>query len=207
MYKVEFNTIYYIIHILNKMVFQQLEIILGVIINTDDLKLLSKEFDEDDYGSYVRSFSGNIPQLPKKSQLYDFPCCSNLSQEIYILGYSMHTYDRKFTKCDYCPKKYFVCDICIGETTNGYYDVETILNMPTEVNPENLCLYCFFDNKQKINTACHNCNKLPFNDISPLNYLKLYIKQYTQLNRFLKKYKLERHIKFYYMLDDCLSCT
>ena len=69
----------------------------------------------------------------KNINLYRFPCCSYLNGELFIIGMEMHKYYRSPIRCNDC-ETYSVCDRCIGHTNNGYYDVNSIFENPTEVD-------------------------------------------------------------------------
>ena len=214
------------------MVYTQVEIILGVVIMLDDLKkIIMKEVDDnkliDELMDYCREYG--VKEFPRNSQLYDYRCCSKSKGKLFILGYPIHTYYRKKIRCSNC-EEYSVCNDCIGQTNNGYYDVEKILDGPNEVNIRNVCLYCYADNKQDLNAPlktcfvengiflkndydksvrikCSTCNCVQNEHRSPTDFLKFREYRWNILCKFLKRFNINKDVKLYYMLDDCLSCT
>jgi len=212
----------------SEMVYTTLEIIQGFVISKAELtKLLELEDEEDD---------DDIEQIfddlgyNKNINLYSFPCCSQSRGKLFIIGRSMHKYYRQPVKCNDC-KEYTVCDRCIGHTNNGYYDVCAIVERPIEVNIRHICPWCFHDNKQDLNgpqttapivgqrfqstnydpsvrRTCDVCGGKPNEFRCPLDYMKFHNSHYyKQLMDIQKDHQLEKTIEFYYMVNDCLSCT
>ena len=209
------------------MVYFTLKVVLGVVLTKDELKMIiGEQFFDENYCYDFNDFK--IDGLPKKIELFRFPCCSDSAKKLFILGHTMHTYYRKYIRCDQCPE-YCVCDTCIGNTNNGYYNVREILSNPTEVNIRNVCLYCYSDNKldlggpittctiindrfqkpisEDLRIKCSTCNNLPNEFRCPSDFLKWCNHNCSQISKFLNNYKINKEVKLYYSLDDCLSCT
>lgn len=131
-------------------------------------------------------------------RLFSFPCCSENADKLYILGYEENCFYRKYVLCREC-KDYSVCNRCIGETSRGWYDVDSIFEGPVLIPEEKICEKCHFDSVE--NGRCRNCNWE--NTRRSNQYRSKYI-----LN-FAKKMELEHDAGpgYYYMIDDCLSCT
>jgi len=216
-----------------KMVYTTLEVVLGFVISKDELvKLLELELEEegDDVLDYDIEKLFDELDYGREVKLYSFPCCSDSRGQLFIIGRSVHKYYRKPIRCDDCGK-YTVCDRCIGHTNNGYYDVCAIVDKPIEVNVKHICPWCFHDNGQDLGgpqtTApvvdqrfqptdynpcdrkqCTVCNGFPNEFRSQEDYMKFHNSHYySQLKKIQKDYEWEKPMKFYYMIDDCLSCT
>ncbi len=213
------------------MVYTTVKIVLGVIITENELsKLLELESNDDIIEYDVESmFNGDIGDA-YGTKLYPFPCCSNFAGKLFIVGKKVNKYYRKPIRCDDCPK-YCVCDRCIGHTNNGYYDVISMLNGPTEVNIRHMCLRCFHDNLEDLNgplkTAnlvdncfvstdydqclrkhCSVCNDMPNEYRCPQDSMEFFRKKkYEKLKAFVSDNGYQKEIKFYYVIDDCLSCS
>jgi hypothetical protein len=145
-------------------------------------------------------------------KLYRFPCCSKSTEKLYILGRRLYSYVRYHIRCEKCSK-YSLCDTCIGSTRNGIYDVGKILHTPTECPRENVCMHCYNDNRKEFDT-CKECNSRKnwnnrFDHGQEEKMENMY--EYEMIQKVLKDADVEnykdKHIGFYYMLDDCLSCT
>jgi hypothetical protein len=169
----------------------------GVIPTEDD------EIDELFMETVVR------PKLPKAGYardltLFQFVCCSESNGKVFILGHQVHKYYRKFVQCQNC-EKYSVCDLCIGETSNGWYDVEKILNEPVEIPSEKICQNCLSDNVES-NGRCTLCfaGKPKFGG------------GLSGYGRHVNTFAIEKlgwptdkpvPVAHYYMTNDCLSCS
>ena len=200
------------------MVYFTLEVVLGVEVSREELE----EITDVEEGGYVED-----PEVANGVIVHSFPCCSKSNGKKYILGTSLHKYYRKITRCDKCSE-YSVCDTCIGQTNNGHYDVRAIYSGPAEANIRHICLHCFHDNgrdlgapkedlpivdNQCIGTqdpvgihTCDVCNLKPDWRFAPETAIRREI-EYERIAKFLMKEKLQKDIRFYYCIDDCLSCT
>lgn len=166
-----------------------------------------------------------------KLQLYKFVCCSESAYKLFIIGFQMHRYYRKPIKCEKCFDKCWLCDKCIGHTNNGFYDVDAISNRPVEANIRHICPWCFHDNKKDLGgpkeTAsvvdsrfvtgkfdyqhwmqCDVCNGRQDEYRCPQEFMEWHNQgYYNSLNSFQTGNHLSKPIKFYYMVNDCLSCS
>ena len=175
------------------MVYTIVLIVGGIKLNRNEVQTY---FDVDEYG-YV-----DDDVLEGKIKLYSFPCCSKLQGQTYILGQKIQKYHRKIKECGQpfddgsyiCGEKRIVCDKCLGETTNGPYDVIKIYEEPTTCNPKHLCGNCKSDNREEF-TICKMCN-LEYNEVKFGS---------ATLDKISEEVKAP--IEFYYMIDDCLSCS
>lgn len=201
------------------MVYFTLQVVLGVEVSREELEEIT---DVDECGYVEES------ELADNITVFQFPCCSKNNGVKYIIGESLHKYYRKHTRCDKC-EKYTVCDTCIGQTNNGYYDVDAIFSGPVEANIHHICLHCFADNKKDLGglkedlpivddrcvgpqdppglQTCDVCGLKPDWRFTPESMLKRFDRRYQRIANFLKEEKLTRKIAFYLMVDDCLSCT
>jgi hypothetical protein len=203
------------------MVYSILEVIHGFVINKEELRELLDLEDEDDLAdcNLIGLFDDEFAiDFGKKINLYNFPCCSESRDQLFIIGESVHTYYRKLIRCEDCPGPRIVCDHCIGYTNNGYYDVIAILKQPVAVDVRHICSWCFHDNRQDLNgtletapvvddpsqkRSCDVCGSLPgkYQSDSLVRVVDSILMNIQKENHWKKE------IQFYYMVDDCLSCT
>ena len=113
--------------------------------------------------------------------LWAFPCCSDIVE--YILGEKVDEMKRVEQRCEQC-NKYSLCNVCIGaiekKNTTKIYNVDKILNELVIADSEDV------------------------KDIDPSCF---YVKQlYSEVFR-SDSSNPSREGNFYYLLDDCLSCT
>ena len=180
------------------MVFTQLEILQGYIVTVEAIKKFLEKAtdinDEDFYFDVVDVFNKTVAKT-LGLKLYIFPCCSKNQGKLYYLGNIVKKYKRKLHRCEDCTK-YSVCDSCIGSTSNGFYDVDKIINEPVKVDWNNLCMYCYHDHRYPNFVFCNECGRkqeTPHTYIPPVFDLK-------QLTG-------DQEAVFYYRVNDCLSCT
>lgn len=193
------------------MVFNTVSLVVGFIVTLEEaLKLfdLTKEEYEEEGDRLGGETLKNLNRC-LKAKLYNYPCCSDLNQKKFIVGKVVKTWVRKCTRCPNC-EEYSLCDNCIGQTCQGYYPVDKILNEIVECPIENVCMYCWKDNKKKIETECEDCGHKP-NWQMRFNCPQENKFEDQELVKWLIAYKTENglnsDVKIYYMLDDCLSCT
>lgn len=193
------------------MVFKKMQIVLGYAVSRPAfVTQILKQNASDDIDEYNPFYEGAVEEIvfPKNIDLYRFQCCSELNESSCIIGTTVHTYYRKYIKCDKCTD-YTCCDTCIGETNNGYYDVDTILNKLVECDPIRLCPTCFADNKSPFlpKMKCTVCNRKWY-EINPAHN-EIYVAVMNDCRSLvgLKKDDPVEIPKFYFMLDDCVSCT
>jgi hypothetical protein len=178
------------------MVYSKVNLLLGVCITKDDLSKLEYDFDYDNLDD---NFAGSKLELDENITLYKFPCCSDIGEEKFILGTEINSYDRTNDKCDEC-EEYYACENCLGATTNGWYDVEDILHNPVICDAKYVCTVCDHDNHtdSELCSFCSNNRKdqtISMNDA------------FEEIQTFLKEVGIDGKTQYYYMLDDCLSCT
>jgi hypothetical protein len=137
------------------MVYSKISLIVGFLVDKKQATEIL-DIDADDY--IVNQTLDKYDSY--KISIYNFPCCSESNQKNFIIGTSVKTWVRKCSECSEC-NEYGCCDNCIGQTCNGYYPVNDILNNPTECPTENVCMYCWKDNKKKIDGACEDCGHKP----------------------------------------------
>lgn len=205
-----------------KMVFTQLMVIKGYLLSQNDVfdfvRFLQKnmksirhqyEFlrmdidkidDKDDwFMSYIPNINDFISRF-KGIQLFTSPCCSDVACKSFILGNKIKSYDRLNAKCNNCPSPHTLCDNCLGQTENGFYDVTKIFDKITQINEFHVCKYCNND-KRGDSENCKFCNWRSIIDknisLSPTDNKDIRLKDWIS----------NRTANYYYMLDDCLSCS
>ena len=207
------------------MVYTQLWIVYGVELDAKEVFSIfapeKTELDEDEQLNEL------CTKMHKDVEAFRFPCCSDSSNKKIILGVKMHTYYRKYIRCDNC-ETHSVCDTCIGNTNNGLYDVDKIFSDSAKCNPRHICQNCNADNKidlggklvteplvngkhveEKNNGCikCSTCNSTPSKFVSPMDAHKSRLSHFNrEIAKLLKKGKISKEFYFYYMIDDCLSC-
>ena len=204
------------------MVYRKLEIVLGAVVSYGQLKEIFNVTDPYDIPNHIY----NKRWYENSIRILTFPCCSDSAQKLFIVGFVMHKYYRKYSECDNCAE-YTCCDDCFGKTNNGHYDIDKIFNSPTEVNIRHVCLRCYDDNRvdlmapsittdyktycadanKSLELACKTCNLKHETWRTPTDYLKFHEHRYGIVSKFLKTNDIESDIKLYYMIDDCTSCT
>lgn len=211
------------------MVYTTLELILGVVVSQEELAKIT-DVDED---GLPEKLDLDKTRGGEHVKIYPFPCCSEARGKQYLIGIPLHVYYRKHgVRCDKChPQGFWVCNTCLGTTNNGVYDVVAIHKGPVEANLRHVCLYCFSDNRKDLMAPqedlpvvghrvqgdpdnpnllrCETCGLKPDWRFCPQNAMKKWVHHYEQLKKVLKSNHVpeDREIKFYYMIDDCLSCS
>ena len=135
-------------------------------------------------------------------QVFFYPCCSNLNQNRFILGYEIRRYHRYLSTCDKCPKRFQVCDECFNKTENGSYDMQHIFDNVVTLDADNVCRFCFSDNREKIGYSCKVCNYPQGNKTQTHPALA---RAYRVIKKFIPVD--QKSIKIYLLMDDCISCT
>lgn len=132
-------------------------------------------------------------------KLYGPRCCSGVKD--YIIGFEVRSYSRIFVKCTSHCDEYTCCDKCIGLTSNGYYDVDNILQNYVQLDDDHVCKWCYDDTKENIsesNMLCEKCSKW---DKKGRHLFSEF------LDSRIKDWFDDKECHYYYLLDDCLSCT
>lgn len=180
------------------MVFTELYIIKGVIVTKEQVRafVFSKipDYKEEDDETLLEFIGTANDILAKERQLcrfFNFPCCSKLNDDKAIFGWKVKSYHRRLHRCKNC-NKYSVCYKCIWSTENGFYDVNKIIDEPVEVNPKHLCKNCDHDHRYENFMFCSICGT----EESDNDRIKS-----------VEFVQFPGEIKYYYCLNDCLSCT
>ena len=198
------------------MVYRKLLIVTGVILTREQLYealfchgVDMKEQDPSELEELVKL--NILDEAPEKKnfecrgglKLFQFPsCCSANSGKFFLLGYEIHAFYRKHVQCSDC-EEHSVCELCIGETSGGWYDVQKILDGPVEVPREKMCYICHSD-KVGTNGRCDLCFINNKGHEDRRDYQEKHLRTFVR-----KNFVPEGEIKVanYYMVDDCLSCT
>lgn len=132
-------------------------------------------------------------------QLYYWSCCT-IFKDLYIVGRNVKSYDQLSIKCDNCTSS-SPCVKCLGQTNNGYYDIETISKNIVTIDEKQICKWCYNDHRE-ISHNCHFCHC----DALIVNGIKL-IKKDDDDER-IKPWiqNLNTIEQYVYMIDYCLSC-
>lgn len=146
----------------------------------------------------------------KYPTLFSFPCCSKSEGKFFILGFKLHTYYRRHVQCKNC-KEFSVCDKCIGETSNGWYDIDKIFDEPTRIPREKVCGFCHSD-QVEANFRCKCCfRENPEKERALVAGKPVPTGQEERLGRFAREtlglLPETYSVAHYYLIDDCLSCT
>lgn len=162
-----------------------------------------KEFDENKIREWISNKKAKINDLISRFmgiRLFSWPCCTKIS-DVYFLGVITKKYNRLRVRCNKC-EKYSLCDTCIGQTENGFFDVSKILNTVFIVDDSHICQWCFNDKKEDVQ-QCKFCN------YDKLIKAGMYLRQHNFRDERLEKWFNDSKLptNFIYMLDDCLSCT
>lgn len=219
------------------MVYTRVYLVCGTILSLADLRRIFEQFEvefpeEDDYQEISEIFAREIIAqhtetvlLPGQHPigLVAYPCCSSLAGEQWILGTIIKTYYRlSGMGCARC-EEYTLCDPCIGETEGGWYDVEKILDEVQVIDREKICPTCSSD--KVVGGRCQICHAyshylvrkrvpeavVPGAEgvIEEVVTVEPYcmIANKKVLAQDLQLDLVAHPVKFFYMLDDCLSCT
>jgi hypothetical protein len=211
------------------MVYTHIHIVVGQIFTFDEIE----DITGLDMTSNTKYYCSEFKVGKRKLDMIIYPCCSDLGSECFILGRVVKIYNRTNKKCGIhmCEKtvkgkcvcdspyssipnicgNYYICKSCLGDTENGYYDVEGILNNAVEINFKHICNECNHDNRKNIYTKSRSCSlcKTKMNTVQNISDNKSYKSVHKDIRKFIGKYKKNYtpYVKFYYMLDDCLACT
>lgn len=103
--------------------------------------------------------------------------------------------------CKDCDE-YSMCDTCLGQTVNGYYDVVQLFHNVVAVPEKEICQYC--RNHTRPSKICQRC-KAPAGEQSIFGSTRLKAKE---IEKFLAipGYKCGP-LQFFAVVDDCLSCS
>ena len=131
--------------------------------------------------------------------IYTPKCCSCNTDKIFVIGTKVTSISRINVECNKCPKQFELCDQCLGATSDGFYDVYLMANEFVEIPADQICPKCLYHNAAV--GSCKRCHyeqyilagKTVSNCSTPLLYSN------SVLNKI--------DPKFYFHLDDCLSCT
>ena len=182
------------------MVYTRVLIVQGIPLTREQIEKFI-EIGEDDevgdkfYDELIEGFEKNLRGYPGL-RLFSFPCCSESNGKMFILGYELNSFSRRFIQCSKC-EEFSLCERCIGETVYGFYDVQKILDFPQEIPKEKICSMCYSD--KCVDGRCTVCftytkEKIP-------NRLSVFAKKVLGMTH------TQAESSFYYMLNDCLSCT
>lgn len=205
------------------MVYTKLIIVSGLMLTKEQIITALKQFNENLAkmidGMSEENLTDALPQIiedyfledadgfwddnkKERPHLFQFPCCSENKDKLFLIGYNLHTYYRRCVHCRDC-QEYTVCDKCIGETSGGWYDVGKILDGPVIVARDKMCLACNSD-QMDAHKRCRCCFRNAPKDDYKTYYEENLIRFATEV---LKMTPETCTPAYYYMLDDCLSCT
>lgn len=226
------------------MVYSSISIIYGIQLDTQLLAKILLHNENDYKGSVDTSAIGyRIKQIIKQNNkdfiLVSQFCCRKIPR--IILGYELSVYKRNIVKCGQNNVKYtsyptcgqyFICNPCLGTTTNGVYDI--IKLQQENIQCDSFCMHCKND---KCNNECQlvlTDKQIEEEQKTNKNILKEYDKQIssfikgnlTQQHEYVQReinktilfsltdlimdyYNKYSDLKctFHYFVDDCTSCT
>lgn len=188
-----------------KMVYTELNIVYGFLFSKEEIITLLNSYEERDkifnltskdvdtvgisFEEYIRDylnsgFISDVLELDSKDDLevFDFPCCSELQGEKWIIGKVIKTYKRNLDRCEFCGK-YDYCNLCADrflteDGANITFDTVRVLNNVVLCNTEQKM-------DDKIKDFVLQKGKKLFSRISIAPKVP----------------------KCYYSLDDCLYCS
>lgn len=182
------------------MVYTRVKIVKGIVLTREQIENLIEIEEDDDVCDkfYVELVDGFETKLRGHEglRLFPFVCCSKIAGEIFIFGYEVNSFPRLRIQCSKC-EEFSLCDKCIGETTNGFYDVEKILNEVVQVPNEIMCGHCNTDNV--VGGRCRLCFSTETKVYDHSKKITTFAKKHLNMENPLPS--------CFYMLDDCLSCT
>lgn len=159
--------------------------------------LESAKLDEDNKFDYVHLTNELIGRFRFKIFL---PVCCSESQD-YIIGRKVASYKRVEVRCNQCPSQYRVCNDCIGYTTNGHYDVISILENAIEIPSPHICKYCNNDNRELV----ENCKFCKHKELAASG--KIVKKQKQEVDCRIVSLFEGMSSGYFYRLNDCTSCS
>ena len=163
---------------------------------------------------YIREFP-TFNKLPNNIVITDSsPCCKGNSKDFcYIIGVKIAEYERIYhhppdygCDCDpdsYCKKlvkgqcdckEYTMCDLHIGYTTNGYYDVVKQAKYINELDARDMC-HCRNHINGGVRDKCNHCH----------NYQQLQMD--NSIFDCLNLPFVPKNFGYFAINDDCLSCS
>jgi hypothetical protein len=196
--------------------YHTVSIVLGAVVTKEELMNYATYNEEES-----RFQKGSIGKVPcGRVCIHSLPGHEEEAENTFVIGFDLHTYYRYHnTGCEKC-EKYTCCDTCIGQTSNGFYDVVKMQEEIIEVNLRHVCLHCYADNRFDLGMGtiewvhnklkcCKTCGKYPaYPEKSPEDALA---RDYhvEQLRKFIDKREVikGRHIGFYYIMGGCMCCT
>jgi predicted Zn-ribbon and HTH transcriptional regulator len=147
------------------------------------LACLIDTYDEDILYDLLSALNECLSSNGSKLQVVTPPCCSPINGKQFVIGLEVATIHRTYTKCDGCDE--FSCDTCIGNTINGYYDVSAM--QESILRAVSVCDVCYYDRMPEGPDA--ECPRCP-----------------GRRNEGISKH-ISDGSAYYYILDDCLSCS
>lgn len=98
----------------------------------------------------------NDPQIFNKQSVKKIkPIIDSCTSEKYILGYCVKKYKRiKICCSSFVSKKQ--CNICIGRTENGFYNIEKLIHT-VKIDACKICDFCQNDNRAYNFERCKFC--------------------------------------------------
>lgn len=166
-------------------------------LNTDFSKY--KETDKALWIIYNAYMINNLLSRFQGIQLYEWPCCTKVD-DCYILGIKVKQYDRLAVRCDKCDT-HTLCATCLGQTENGYYDIDRILDSVFQVDETHICKWCHND-KKATSPSCKFCNHHLLENAS----MKLQTEDFKDCRLHKWFDTITQTPQYFYMLDDCTSC-
>lgn len=151
-----------------------------------DARLLSYTIDMDDVLDRFKEMKIFIP-----------PCCAEYNE--FVVGFLIKKYIRLDIKCDKC-KDFTCCKKCIGMTENGFYDIDSMFKDLTTINVENICKWCWNDERDSIKDKCSKCK---FDkDLS-----EIINKRKIAVDERIRGFFGEKKMEYFSILDDCIYCS
>lgn len=191
------------------MVYKNIQLIRGVCLTLKQtLQFMNKVYEyrkinkrvnnRDDFDDNIHQFNLDIKMF-QGIQIYTPRCCSKNKK--YIIGFIMRTIRRIGVKCHTECGETYCCDRCIGETTDGWFDVDRILDSVVEIPDVDICTFCKKITNGDITDNTNKCNCNEKFMISHVSRTSLVFDK--RIVPFFGDFEYGNYL----WLDDCLYCT
>lgn len=192
------------------MVAKKIEAIYGLKLTKKELydAIGGLDYDEDYFlsdlvsGLFRLHPNLDVPEI----DIYHNYCCTfgTELEDAYIVGVNIDTIWRRVDRCNGCKDDRFCCESCLNATSSGSYPIKRIARELTTFTEDCICKncgHCHLESVEKC-TRCGSTSKGLDDELSHTS------KELRTLERvLLSRSEVQKDPKFYFMVDDCLSCS